>query len=346
MAKSKSANISIGLLRKKFSSKTLPPCFVINSTEKSLMDELLELAGKSFIGDAYNPDEHVKTFFTDDKNTEVVLSECSNISFFVERKIILLKIVRKPGYRGFTKQENESFSNYIKTNNPDSLLIIADSNEEFKNSQYSDLQDAGAEVYSITSLSSEDVFEWVKGSFGDYEILEEDIKYFCSFLNLSIDQAKEEVEKIKTFCLDTKKITRGDINICIGVSKDFSEFDFVKSVLTKNFGASYNIFKSISLKKDFAIYATYLLSSAFIAIAKIKSPSASNMNPFELRMALKIWSDTDRFISLYKNAANELNELKLKNAIDYIYNAELKLKSGDPDKELLISKLINDLVKL
>ena len=41
-----------------------------------------------------------------------------------------------------------------------------------------------------------------------------------------------------------------------------------------------------------------------------------------------------------------MNELKLKNAFDYIYEVELKLKSGDPDKELLISKLINDLVKL
>lgn len=346
MAKSKSAKISIGLLRNKFSSKNLPACFVINTTERSLLDELVNLAGKSFIGDAFNPVEHIKTFFSDDKNTEAVLSECSNISFFVERKIVLFKIVRKPGYRGFTKQENESFSNYIKTNNPDSLLIIADSSEEFKSTQFSELENAGAEVYSITSLSSEDLFEWVKGSFDGFEIAEEDIKYFCSFLNLSVDQAKEEVEKLKTYCLDTKKISRGDVNICIGVSRDFSEFEFLKAVLTKNTGEAFGIFKSISLKKDFAIYATYLLSAAFIAIAKVKSPSASNLNPFELRMALKVWSEPEKFISLYKNAANEMNELKLKNAFDYIYEVELKLKSGDPDKELLISKLINDLVKL
>ena len=346
MAKSKSSNISLSLLKKKFSSKNLPACFIINTTERSLLDELIGIAGKNFIGDKYNPAEHTKIFFTDDKNTEAVLSECSNVSFFVEKKIVHLKVVRKAGYRGFTKQENESLANYIKTNNPDSLLIISDNSDEFKSAQYSDLENAGAEVYSINSLSSEDFFEWVKDSFSDYEINEEDIKYFCAFLNSSVDQAKEEVEKLRTYCLDSKKISRGDINICIGVSHDFSEFDFVKAVLTNDSGKAFGIFKSISVKKDFAVYATYLLSTAFIAVAKIKAASISSMNPFEMKVALKIWNDSEKYISLYKNAAIEMNELKLKNAFDYIYEVELKLKSGDPDKELLISKLINDLVKI
>ncbi|KXK03814.1 MAG: hypothetical protein UZ04_CHB001001238 [Chlorobi bacterium OLB4] len=47
-----------------------------------------------------------------------------------------------------------------------------------------------------------------------------------------------------------------------------------------------------------------------------------------------------------KKKASELNELKLKNAFDYIYSVELKLKSSESNKDLLISKLIIDLVNL
>ncbi|KAA0208226.1 DNA polymerase III subunit delta [Ignavibacteria bacterium CHB1] len=346
MSKSKTVNIAFNILKKKLSTDKLAPCIIINSTQKPLIEELIAVIGKSFIGNYFNFTEHVKTFFTDDKNSEAVLSECANASFFIEKKIVLLKVVKKPGYRGFTKQENESFSNYIRTANPDNILLIADYSDEFKVAQYADLEKAGAEIFSIKQFNETEFANWVRDNFTSYEIGDDELNYFCSFLNLSVDQAREEIEKLKIYCSNRKKITLDDIKVCIGISKDYSEFDFINAVLNKNADRALNVFRSISNKKDFATYSAYLLSSAYIAISKLKDPGISKLNPYQLRVELKIWNDFEKLCSLYKKKASELNELKLKNAFDYIYSVELKLKSSESNKDLLISKLIIDLVNL
>ena len=315
-------------------------------SEKILSDELIRLAGEKFIGEDYNPKEHLNTFFTDDNSLNAVLNECSNADFFSTKKLVVLKVVRKAGYRGFSEDERKALLNYYKSPNPDIVFIIIDSAPEGRQPAYAKLENTNLEIAEISSFSEPDYLKWVKSKFGDYKVEDSVILHFIQLLNMSFDEIAQEIEKLKTFCLDKKEVTLDDVNLCIGFSRDFNENQFIAAVLSRDANNALKIYNSLILKKDVEIYLLILLNSAFIALTKLFDPSIRKYNGWELKQKLRIWSDFDRILPVYKKYVGEINELKLKCAFNYIYTSEKALKSSNIDRKTVFTRLITNLTSL
>ena len=71
-------NINFETLKKKLSGKQIPSNILLFVPEKILFEEILDIAGKSFIGKEYSAKTHLKLYYSDDKNIEDVINDCSN----------------------------------------------------------------------------------------------------------------------------------------------------------------------------------------------------------------------------------------------------------------------------
>jgi len=242
--------------------------------------------------------------------------------------------------------------NYLKNPNPDNILIILNSDKEFTFSNFEDFEDTGLGIYIINTDSDGEIMQWIKDTFDDYKISDETIEHLLLFLNPSYDEIFSEIEKLKTYCINEKEVTVNDVNLCVGMTKNFDENNLFEAILNRDFNGAMSIYNSLNSKqeasyKETEIYIINLVGWLFIALHKLQNPELASRNEdFTLFRELKIWKDGHRMIGLYKKYMKDLNELKIKKAFDYIYTADRTLKSSSQDKSLVINNLIHNLINL
>ncbi len=334
-----------GLL-KKLNKEEIPNNILLFTNEKILLDEITSIIAKRFLSGKVTND-NIRTFYSDEKNIEGVLNECSNLSFFSEKKIIILKVLKRAGTKGgFTNAERQSLIAYISNFNPDIVFILNVIDKEFNFEHYKDFLNDNLSVFILDSSSINDISNWVKIRFDDYKISEETILHFLQFLNPSYDEINSEIEKLKTYALDKKEISNDDVNLCIGFSRDFDETDFLEAVLTGNYESSIRIYDKLSLKEEVEVFLVSMLSLFVISASKMMDPQIEKLGKWELIRELKLWGDSDRKLRILKEFKSKINELKLKQAFDYIYNADKAIKSTGLNKKGIITDLIYNLTKI
>ncbi len=348
-------NISYLNLIKRLSKDLIPNNILLFTQEKILLDEITSLIAKKFIGEKFSKN-NIHTFYSDDKDIEGVLNECSNLSLFSEKKIVILKVLKRAGaIGGFTNAERQSLVNYISNFNKDVVLIINViinvkinmNNKEFNFDHYKEfLVKDKLTAYIVDSESENDITSWIKLKFKDYTITDESILHLLQFLNPSYDEINTEIDKLKTFCENKKEITNDDINLCIGLSKDFSDVDFLEAVLTRNCSKAIQIYNKMNLKEDNEILLVSMLSSSMISASKLMDPASEKLSKWELTKELKLWGDYERKLRILKGFKSTINELKLKQAFDYIYNADKAIKSTSIENKPIMMDLIYNLTKL
>ena len=314
--------------------------------DKSVFNEVVDIAGKKFIGKDFNTNHNTKLFYSDEHSIEDVINECSNLSFFSEKRIVIYRIIKKTGVRGISKDNKEAFLNYIKNPNSDTLLILHIPDDEFTFSNFEEFKPPNFEIHILSEISEGDILDWVREKFKGYEVEDDVILHLLQFLNPTFDEIISEIEKLRMYCYNTKKITKESVNLCVGVSKDFDETDFIEAVMTRNGTKAIEIYDNITMRDDVEIYLLVLLNSAFISICKLFDNKILNYQGFNLFKELKIWRNQDRMLAVYKNFKNEANELKIVKAFDYIYTADKALKTSVPDKRAIFTTLIKNLTAL
>lgn len=327
--------------------KTIPPALLLFTTEKIIFNEILSIIADKFIGSSFVKEKDLKIFYSDDCEAEEVINECSNLSFFSEKKLVVYIVVKKTGVRGIIKNVKSAFLDYIKRPNPDTVLLVYNRENEFKSSGFGEFEDSGFKISVITAPEQNDIFVWAKEKFSDYRIDDDTINHFLQFLNPSYDEIFSEIEKLKTFCYETKEIGKDAVNLCVGMSKDFNETDLIEAVLMNDREKALRIYNNMTLKDDIEIYLVYLLGNAYIGAAKMKDPDFDKIpNDFLKKNELRIWGkDSSKLFTLYKKLGTGINELKFKEAFDYIYSSDKSLKTSQ-DKRTVINNLITNLINL
>jgi len=359
-------NISYKNLKDSLLKEKIPNNILLSINEKVLLDDLVKIICEKFGGKNFDVKNNLVSFNAEDRQNENIINECSNTGLFAERKVVVLKNVKK-----LLKAGKLSLLDYLKKYNPDTCLIMTSDDDEFsvekiflldaKETGKSKNQDDepaapktskkdienNVKICQITGFTESELVGWVKEKFDDYKIDKETIVYFLQFSNFALDEILSEIEKLKTFCYNTKEITPESVNLCNGIAKDFDESDFVQAIMEKKKDVAMKIYDYISLKKDSEVFLVILLSTAFIAINKLSDPGVARLDGFNLKRELKLWfPGQDRLIPFYKNYRKTIGSDKMKIAFDQIHSADKSLKSTGGDKKMIMSRLINNICNL
>lgn len=338
-------------LKKSF-KKEIPKNILLFLNEKILFDEILDILANKFFDNKFDPKASLKTHYSDESDIEEVIGDCSNISFFSEKKIVIYKIVKKTGIRGISKEAKEAFLSYVKNPNPDTLLILLIPDKEFTFSNFDDFEGTNMKIFIIKENKEAEIKLWIKEKLSDYKIDDSVIMRLFQFVNLSYDEINSELEKLKTFCYDSKEITLKDVNLCVGISKDFDENNLFEAIIKRDFASAIGIYENMSSKQTASSIEVELkflgyMTNLFIALHKLCDHQISKMpDGTSLFKIINLWKDPYRMIKLYKEYIKDFNELKIKNAFDYIYKTDKSLKSTQQDKHILINNLIHNLTNL
>ncbi|MBV6478104.1 MAG: hypothetical protein HGGPFJEG_00851 [Ignavibacteria bacterium] len=345
-------NITFKSLKEKLSKGDIPGNMLISAGSKIVFDEIIEIVCKKFTGKSSCEKDILISFNSEDKPIENVINECSSTGLFADKKIVILKNIKK-----LPKADKMSLVEYLKRPNSDACLIMESSGEELNPAKlfFYDKKDGeentaeikktiehNVSIFQISSMNETEIIDWLMDKFEDYKISMDTLKHFIQFSNYSPDELISEAEKLKTYCYGSKEITKDAVNLCNGMEKDFNENDFIKALIEKDTGKAFRIYESISLKKDAEVFIIFLLNSSFTAIYKMYDPAVNGMNEWDLKRSLKLWfPDQDKLIPLYKKFRSSAGREKIAELINQIYKTDKMLKTSSADKRNIMSDLIH-----
>lgn len=335
-------------VRKSFAEGRVPQNLFLICNDRVISDELLDSAFTGFVGRGESKSDSMPVFSADDLKIDSLMNECMGGGLFSSRKLVIIRNPKK-----LTKPKRLALTQYLSDPNPDVCMIFISDDDEQPEKTVLESKDneekfskASRNLSSIAvePLSEEEMISWIRERFGEFEIPDESVLHLLSLSNSSLAEILPEIEKLKTFCHFRKSVSIEDINLCNGMSKDFSEADFLKAVFTRDVASAFGIYSKISLKKEIEVYLVFLLSQAFSAIKKLADPATGKLQGFQLQRELKLWGPVQgALLPMYVKASSRLDQKGLGRAFDLLYTADKKFKSSSAEKSVIMSNLIHGL---
>jgi len=340
-------NIDLVSLIKRIKKEPLSSNYFVFSQEKSVFDNMIKEIGDKFAEGNFDFKNNFSKYYSEETSMEMLINECSNASFFSEKKIIYYKLSKKAGTKGGLKADDKkALVNYLNNPNPETILLIAVRDKEYQIDSYSDYFVKNTGVFILDSPGENELIEWLDENKGEYKLEKDAVTLLLRHINPSYDESIRELEKLKSFCYESKIIDSNAVNLCIGMSREYNEGDFINAILDRRPDTAMLIYDNLALREDADILLIYMISSLFQGIFKLGDPELNKMNDYELKRELKIFYDKNNTIlNKYKKFRSETNELKIKNSFDYIYITDKTLKTSSADKRTLFSRLITEILK-
>ncbi len=349
MAKLTPGNFKTDLvtLIKRIKKEPLSSNYFVFSQEKSVFDNIIKEIGSKFADGNFDYKNNFSKYYSEDTNLEMLINECSNASFFSEKKIVYYKLSKKTGTKGGLKADDKkALINYLNNPNPETILVIAVRDKEYLIDSYSEYFVKNTGVFIINNPDEDELTEWINTNKGEYSIDKDAVKVLLQHINPSYDESFQELEKLKLYCYETKTIDIKAVHLCIGMSREYNENDFINAILDRRPDTAMLIYDNLALREDSDILLIYMIGSLFQGIFKLGDPGFKNINEYEQKRELKIFYDKNNTIlNKYKKFRSETNELKIKNSFDYIYKTDKALKTSSTDKRTLFSTLITEVLK-
>ena len=176
-----------------------------------------------------------------------VINELNTYGLFSKRKVVIGEnALFLTASKTKTVEHNlESLEKYINNPSIDNILILICDKLDNKRKIVKLLKEKGTLISTEVSMDN-----LIKNNLEDYSMDYKTINYFINYCSSDIEKILNELEKLKCFKLDDKKITIDDINKVVVKSLDDNVFDFINAVVSKNRLKAYEIYKELLYKGE------------------------------------------------------------------------------------------------
>jgi DNA polymerase-3 subunit delta len=169
------------------------------------------------------------------------------------------------------------------------------------------------------------------------------VNLIAESLGSDLGKIANELDKLIINKHDEKEITDTDVELKIGISKEFNIFELMNAVAMKNSARAFHIAHHMGKAKDFSIIATLINMNNFFNKAYIvKQSKIKDRNELQRKYGFNYYQSTD-----YLNAVTRYSSDDLERCIRIMHEYDLKSKgvnniSASPDdllKEVLVKIL-------
>ena len=169
------------------------------------------------------------------------IMDLDTYSFLGNQKVVFCK---NATFLTTTKSEIEhdieAFSKYLSNPNPNNVLIISSSKTNGKKNVVKLLR---KEAYCVEMTF--DIHEYIKKKCAGYKIKSDAIDYLCEVTCNDINRIDNELEKLLAYTMDTKEITKKDIDLIVIKKIDTNIFDLIDAIISKNKSKSLTIYNEM-----------------------------------------------------------------------------------------------------
>ena len=203
----------------------------------------------------YNLEEVLLKDIIEDANTTSLFSDKKLI--IVDNSYIFIRTTKK-----VIEQDTDILINYINKQNPDTILIFIINNDKID--IVKKICKLIKEKGSIKKFNTPtNINSYVSKLFDDYKIDNNSINLLIKRVGTNLNILKEEVDKLKTYKIDDKVITREDIINLTNKNIDTNIFTFIDNIINKNKNDALNTYREMLKMNEEPIKIIIMLANKF-----------------------------------------------------------------------------------
>ncbi len=315
--------------------KNFSPVYLLMGEEEFFIDQITEL----FVNNILTKNEkefNLNILYGKDTNIDAVVSICKKYPLMSDYQLVIIKEAQDLG------NTIENLSNYLKNPLSSTILVINYKHKfiDKRKSIFKLIQKSG-KVFESKFLYDNRVQKWIYDRFinNSFTIDQKSVSLMNEHLGNRLNNINNEILKLLEIKKESKTITINDIQKYIGISKDFNNFEFRKSIGSLNFKKAYLIadYFSKNPKSNPLVVTITLLFDYFCKLMVYQVNS--DLNPKTLSSKIGI---NPFFLNEFASAGKNYSIKKIVKVISVIrefdmYSKGVKVKKVSP-------KLLQELI--
>ena len=313
----------------------LNPLYLFYGDEGFLIDEAVKKI-VSVIVEPSNKDFNLEFLRGGETTCEEIVSKAQTLPFMGERRAVIVKGIDEIKVSGV-----ERLIEYCSNPSPTTTLILTGHKIDGRDKLYNTILKNGV-VIQFKSLYEKDTTGWVMkiAKESGYRIDNNAKDYLLSIVGSNLQRLKNELEKVFTFKGSNKDIKIDDIKLMVEDTKIESIFAFTDSIGSKNINKAFKFLDKMFSQGEMPEKIVGMIARQFrlILLTKVyrengapssEIPAKAGFAPFLLEGYLK--------------QADKYTLTELKDSFYKVQAADVKIKTSDISKKIIIEKLIFDL---
>ena len=263
-----------------------------------------------------------------------VIEDASMTSLFAFNKGIVCEnasFLTGSTKKGVKEQDTTLLESYVQNINPDTILIFIVQNEKLDERKKITKVLKSKAILKSYNKNESNIKEVIKPYFNGYQISSSDLDFFIARVGRDLYLLEKEIEKLKLYAYDSKKITREDILSLTSKNIDLDIFGLVEHIVTKNKERAMETYHEMLKRNEEPIKIIVMLANQFRLIYQAKSlyqkgytesniASELEVHPYRIKLALQKG----------KSFSNEL----LLSYLNQLADLDANIKLGHIEKEL------------
>lgn len=227
---------------------------------------------------------------------------------------------------------------------PFCIFIIANIITSVNPSKIKDLIDIISKHGSVVNLSASninDIISNIQSITKDNNCLisYSDSKKLALNCSSNMDQIYQELSKLCNYCRGSGKITSHDLDMIVSTSSEVNIFDINKYIYNKNYVKAVDTLRLLLEQKTEAITIFSIIVTGFADVYRAKISKSYSKSPAELNQIFNNKIKDFRLNNAF-SVSTKYTLLEIKNIINILVDTDVKLKSSNVDKNIILEECI------
>lgn len=315
-------------------SRKYAPVYFLFGAEQYYIDEIAHYAENNILNEGEKGFNQV-IFYGKDSDAAAIINAAKRFPMMAEYQVIIVKEAQN-------LKNLDEFEAYFEKPVPSTILIICYKKDKLdkRTRLYKTL--SKHVVFESKKLYDNELPGWIENYLKGkgFSISQRSASLIADSLGSDLGKIANELEKLIINKDGDKQITDTDVELKIGISKEFNIFELMGAVALKNSARAMHIAHHMSKNKDFSIIAALINMNNFFSKAyMVKQSNIKDQGQLQREFGLNYYQAKD-----YTNAASRYSADELERCIRIMHEYDLKSKgvnnaSATPDellKEILV----------
>jgi DNA polymerase-3 subunit delta len=301
---------------------------------EALMDNVLE-------EEAF--DYNFSSFDMEQRSISDALFEAMSFPFFGDRRLILVEnpfFLTGKKVKSAPEHNLDELMDYLENPAEFSVVVIFAPYEKLdRRKKVTKQLEKKAKVIDVSAPKPHEAAQYIKELVKEwgYHFSPEAYQLFTERTNGDLSKMMHELDKIFLYHLDTKNITKESVQQLVPKTLEQNVFELNNLVLSNNVQGSMEAYHDLLIQKEEPIMINSLLISQFRILLQVKILSKQGYSEGDIVKVLK--AHPYRIKVTLRDVHKYKQEL-LSEALDYLIEADYKMKTGQVDQQLQIELFI------
>lgn len=330
----------------------IPNCVLIYGIEEFLIDKIVKLTKKMYIDENYE-DMNYGEFENLENNFDGFKQFISTFPFMTNKKLCIIKnssFLTSTG--SLNKKEEEITLDYIDKEYDSCIIIflIKGGKPDLRKKAVKRLKSRNC-IFEINKLNEAELSKYILEEFkrnkidislSDADYIANNSGYLEYESNISLYEINNEINKLLSYSIESKRIQREDIDNLMVKSIESNIFKLVDNICEGNKDKGFEVLEEMLLNNTSEQYIIHMIVRQYRMIYQYMLLKTKNYNFNDIMKKMKI----KKFVA--SKLEKQSKKLTLKQIEKYMVKfieIDRKIKVGEIDKRIGIELITNGIIK-